>query len=63
MLNPGDAQRLEDQVRRNGRPQEERYWRDYRVGLESPGRYPRDYRDRDPIPASTTTVIGAAKLI
>jgi hypothetical protein len=36
------------QARRNRRPQEERYWRDYRAGLESPGRYPRDYRDRDP---------------
>jgi hypothetical protein len=31
-LNPGDAQRLEDQARRNGRSQEERYWRDYRAG-------------------------------
>ena len=47
VLNPGDAQRLEDQARRNGRPQEERYWRDYRAGLESPGRYRRDYGDRD----------------
>jgi hypothetical protein len=28
VLNPGDAQRLEDQARRNGRLQEERYWRD-----------------------------------
>ena len=46
-LNPGDAQRLEDQARRNGRSQEERYWRDYRAGLESPDRYRRDYRDRD----------------
>src|SRR5215813_6532280 len=46
-LNPGDAQRLEDQARRNGRSQEERYWRDYRAGLESPKRYGRDYRDRD----------------
>jgi hypothetical protein len=42
-LNPSDAQRLEDQARRNGRPQEERYWRDYRAGLDSPDRYPRDY--------------------
>jgi hypothetical protein len=47
VLNPGDAQRLEDQARRNGRLQEERYWRDYRAGLESPNRYRRDYRDRD----------------
>jgi hypothetical protein len=37
ILNPGDAQRLEDQARRNGRPQEERYWRDYRrVGFSRP---------------------------
>ena len=55
VLNPGDAQRLEDQARRNHRPQEERYWRDYRAGLESPDRYRRDnpdtqrgdYRSRD----------------
>jgi hypothetical protein len=46
-LNPGDAQRLEDQARRNGRPQEERYWRDYRAGLGSPDRDYRDYRSRD----------------
>jgi hypothetical protein len=47
VLNPGDAQRLEDQARRNGRPQEERYWRDYRAGLDSPDRYRGrgDYRD------------------
>src|SRR5215469_5763231 len=47
VLNPGDAQRLEDQARRNGRLQEERYWRDYRAGLDSPDRYRerRDYRD------------------
>ena len=47
VLNTGDAQRLEDQARRNGRSQEERYWRDYRAGLESPNRSGRDYRDRD----------------
>src|ERR1700745_69128 len=47
VLNPGDAQRLEDQARGNGRSQEERYWRDYRAGLESPDPYRRDYRDRD----------------
>jgi hypothetical protein len=46
VLNPGDAQRLEDQARRNGRSQEERYWRDYRAGLESPDRR-RDQPDRD----------------
>src|SRR5260370_12484809 len=38
VLNPGDAQRLEDQARRNSRPQEERYWHDYRAGLDSPDR-------------------------
>src|SRR4030088_339944 len=43
VLNPGDAQRLEDQARRNGRPQEERYWRDYRAGPDSPDRNRRDY--------------------
>src|SRR4029077_5506618 len=47
VMNPGDAQRLEDQARRNGRSQEERYWRDYGAGLESPDRDRRDYRDRD----------------
>jgi hypothetical protein len=47
VMNPGDAQRLEDQARRNGRSQEERYWRDYRAGLESPDRDRRDYRNRD----------------
>jgi hypothetical protein len=43
VLNPNDAQRLEDQARRNGRPQEERYWHDYRAGLDSPDRSRRDY--------------------
>lgn len=38
VINPGDAQRLEDQARRNNRPAEERYWRDYRAGLEAPDR-------------------------
>src|SRR5438309_8595102 len=47
VLNPSDAQRLEDQARRNGRMQEERYWRDYRAGLDSSDRGRRDYRDRD----------------
>jgi hypothetical protein len=47
VLNPGDAQRLEDQARRNSRPQEERYWRDYRAGLDAPDRNRRpDYRER-----------------
>ena len=43
VMNPSDAQRLEDQARRNGRPQEERYWHDYRAGLDSPDRNRRDY--------------------
>src|SRR5689334_15927831 len=43
VLNPSDAQRLEDQARRNRRPQEERYWHDYRAGLDSPDRSRRDY--------------------
>src|SRR5215510_572972 len=38
VINPGDAQRLEDQARRSNRPAEERYWRDYRTGLETPDR-------------------------
>jgi hypothetical protein len=38
VINPGDAQRLEDQARRNNQPAEERYWRDYRTGLETPDR-------------------------
>jgi hypothetical protein len=46
VINPGDARRLEDQARRNGQPQEERYWRDYRAGLDSPERNRRDY-ERD----------------
>ena len=43
IVNPGDAQRLEDQARRNDRPQEERYWHDYRAGPTSPDRNRRDY--------------------
>jgi hypothetical protein len=45
VLNPGDAQRLEDQARRNGRLQEEHYWHDYRAGLESRDYGRRDYRE------------------
>lgn len=48
VINPGDAQRLEEQARRNGRLQEERYWRDYRAGLDSRDPYRGDrptYRD------------------
>lgn len=43
IVNPSDAQRLENQARRNGRVQEERYWHDYRAGLDSPDRNRRDY--------------------
>ena len=51
VINPSDAQRFEDQARRNNRPAEERYWRDYRSGLETPDRSRdtgprRDYGDR-----------------
>jgi hypothetical protein len=51
VINPGDAQRLEDQARRSNQPAEERYWRDYRTGLETPDRsrdtgVRRDYGDR-----------------
>jgi hypothetical protein len=38
VINPRDAQLLQDQARRNNRPAEERYWRDYRAGLEAPDR-------------------------
>jgi len=34
ILNPQDAQRLEERARHEGREEEERYWRDYRAGLE-----------------------------
>ena len=52
ILNPADAQRLEDQARRGGRAEEERYWRDYRAGLEhrQPQReetHAPSYRDAD----------------
>jgi hypothetical protein len=51
VINPSDAQRYEDQARRTNRPAEERYWRDYRSGLESSDRTRdtgprRDYGDR-----------------
>ena len=42
IVNPGDAQRMEDQARRNGRYQEERYWHDYRAGYRGDYRDPRD---------------------
>ncbi|HZK88982.1 MAG TPA: hypothetical protein VFC56_02445 [Stellaceae bacterium] len=34
VLNPDDARRLEDQSRREGRRDEERYWHNYGAGLE-----------------------------
>jgi hypothetical protein len=42
-LDPNDARRLEEQAYRNGRWDEQRYWHDYRAGLESSDRYHRDY--------------------
>ena len=47
VINPGDAQRLEDQARRNNQPAEERYWRDYRAGLETHDRSRDTYSRRD----------------
>jgi len=35
ILNPQDAGRYEERARRNHRPEEEQYWRDYRTGLEA----------------------------
>lgn len=57
IINPSDAQRFEDQARRNNRPAEERYWRDYRTGLEAPDRSRdlgprRDYGERRFDPAN-----------
>src|SRR5437868_7468811 len=34
VLIPEDAEHYEDLARRHRRPEEERYWRDYRAGLE-----------------------------
>lgn len=34
VLNPDDARRYEDQARRDGHREEERYWHNYGVGLE-----------------------------
>jgi hypothetical protein len=44
IVNPGDAQRLEDQARLNNRPQEERYWH--------------DYRRAEPLPTETDAIMG-----
>ena len=41
ILNPQDALRLEERARREGRGEEERYWRDYRAGLEHRSDYDR----------------------
>ena len=43
VLNPNDARRLEEQAYQHGRWDEQRYWHDYRAGLESPNRSRRDY--------------------
>jgi hypothetical protein len=50
ILNPQDALRLEQRARREGREEEERYWREYRAGLEQrppgpPGTYGQPYRE------------------
>ena len=49
ILNPQDAQRLEERAHREGREEEERYWRDYRAGLEHrpSEREAPQYRDGD----------------
>jgi hypothetical protein len=43
ILNPEDARSYEERARREHRPEEERYWRDYRGGLEA---HPRDREER-----------------
>ena len=43
VLNPNDARRLEEQAYQHGRWDEQRYWHDYRAGLESPNRSRCDY--------------------
>ena len=55
VINPGDAQRLEDQARRNNQPAEERYWRDYRTGLETPD------RSVIPTPVATMAILGLTR--
>lgn len=42
ILNPQDARRYEYRAHRSGQPEEERYWRDYRVGLEDQRRERRE---------------------
>jgi hypothetical protein len=43
VINPNDARRLEDQAYQNGRSDEQRYWHNYRAGLEASNRNRRDY--------------------
>src|ERR1700720_4871615 len=67
VINPGDTQRLEDQARRNNRPAEERYWRDYRTGLESHDRTGdtgprRDYGDHRFDPGDPRTFRSSAAI-
>ena len=48
ILNPQDAARLEERARREGREEEQRYWQEYRAGLEhqhpEPEGYEQGYR-------------------
>ena len=46
VLNPNDARRLEEQAYRNGRSDEQRYWHDYRAGLDSHRDYGREPGDQ-----------------
>jgi hypothetical protein len=48
ILNPQDALRLEQRARREGREEEERYWREYRAGLEHRPPGPQGAYDRPP---------------
>ncbi|HEV8030582.1 MAG TPA: hypothetical protein VGP42_06140 [Stellaceae bacterium] len=45
IIHPEDARRLEKQAHRNRRPDEERYWHEYGVGLQRQGH--RDEENRD----------------
>lgn len=47
ILHPEDAQRFEERAHRNRRPDEERYWHDYRVGLQRQGRHEDDRHEDD----------------
>jgi hypothetical protein len=47
VINPIDAQHLEDQARGNNQPAEERYWQNYRAGLETHDRSRDTYSRRD----------------